>query len=198
MNARRVTVAVLVIAALAYLGYRVQRAGGLNELLDELRLMTGGPAATPTPGATGAPTASAPAASATPSTEAAAVLATMNTRRTDAGIAALAVNAVLQREAQQHADDMATRGYFSHDTPEGITFQQRMAASGYPSMTLAENIGLTSDGEATGVVAVWMNSSAHRTNLLDARFQAAGVGVARGRYQGQVAIYVVAVFGDTR
>lgn len=39
-------------------------------------------------------------------------------------------NAQLQKAAQDHANDMRDRKYFSHTTPEGITFDQRILATG--------------------------------------------------------------------
>lgn len=42
----------------------------------------------------------------------------------------LELNADLQKAAQVHADDMRDRKYFSHTTPEGVTFDQRILATG--------------------------------------------------------------------
>lgn len=198
MNVQKVALVVVAIVVVGYVGYRVQRAGGFNEFVQELRVM-GRTTPSPSPTPTIPPPTNTPAASVAlpPLSESAAMLNVMNTRRGDAGSDPLAVNAILQREAQEHADDMARRGYFSHESPEGVTFQQRMSSSGYPSAMLAENIGLTS-GQAAEVVSLWMDSEGHRTTVLDPRFTAVGVGVARGAYQGQQAAFVVAIFGDTR
>ena len=57
-----------------------------------------------------------------------AVVAVMNSRRSEAGSGVLAIHGILQYQAQQYAADMAARNYFSHDTPESMTFQQRMSA----------------------------------------------------------------------
>ncbi len=42
----------------------------------------------------------------------------------------LEFNGDLQKASQAHADDMRDRDYFSHSTPEGITFDQRIRATG--------------------------------------------------------------------
>ena len=44
-----------------------------------------------------------------------------NQNRASANIAELKVNPLLEKAAQLKADDMATRGYFAHNTPEGLT-----------------------------------------------------------------------------
>jgi uncharacterized protein YkwD len=42
--------------------------------------------------------------------------------------------------ARLHSQDMHDRNYFSHDTPEGITPEQRVAAAGYPGHWIGECI----------------------------------------------------------
>lgn len=78
--------------------------------------------------------------------------------------------------AQQHSDDMARRGYISHTTPEGVTFDERISRAGYPAPA-AENIA-KGPRSAERVVALWMNSPGHRANILNCAFTAIGVGVA--------------------
>lgn len=193
MDFKRFALVVASLFVIGFIGYRVYETGGLRDVFQRVRPSPTATGATPMPSSSlsGSPIV------ASPSSDALTVLAVMNARRSEAGSGVLAVNGILQYQAQRHATDMAARNYFSHDTPEGVTFQQRMTASGYPSVVVAENIGLSSSGQASDVVPVWMNSVAHRTNVLDARFRAAGVGVAKGAYQDQPAVYVVVIFGDT-
>jgi uncharacterized protein YkwD len=121
------------------------------------------------------------------------VLTAMNARRTEEGLASLQVHGQLTAAAQAHADDMASRGYFDHTTPDGRTFGARMASAGISATGLAENLGLTTSTAISTVVASWMQSSTHRQNLLGS-FSAVGIGVASGTWQGQAATYVVAIF----
>ena len=93
---------------------------------------------------------------------------------------------------------MAKRGYFDHTDPDGITFQQRMASSDYPVVAMAENLGLTSGDDATAVVGLWMQSPGHHDNMLNPEYRAAGIGIARGMWQGQEVLFVVAIFGASR
>jgi uncharacterized protein YkwD len=188
----------VILAVLAYVGYEAYQAGGLTNLM---RRIQGEATPSPTASAVPSPTAPMPTAAASPtvpsSPGARTVLDTMNARRAHAGAAPLAANAILAREAQEHASDMAARQYFSHSDPDGVTFQQRMNASGYPPSNVAENLGLTS-GEASEVVSFWMESTDHRANMLGAQYVAAGVGVATGTWQGRPVKFVVAIFGQSR
>lgn len=127
---------------------------------------------------TAPPTTAAPApAPVSPIDE---VVRSTNTRRASAGCAPVQADPRLTAAAQAHSDDMANRNYFSHTTPEGITFDARIKAAGYPSPG-GENIA---KGQATArdVMAAWMDSAGHRANILNCAFTAIGVGYnARAR-----------------
>lgn len=59
------------------------------------------------------------------------VIATTNAERIAAGVPPVRVNKQLQAASVQHAKDMYERGYFSHFTPEGLSYVDRIKASGY-------------------------------------------------------------------
>ncbi|MCU1681701.1 MAG: Conserved putative secreted protein [Amycolatopsis sp.] len=100
----------------------------------------------------------------------------VNQARADAGCAPLSVESHLTNAAQEHSDDMSARNYFSHDTPEGVSFDQRIRAAGY-SQPGAENIAKGSTS-AKQTMQLWMNSSGHRQNILNCSLTKIGVGVA--------------------
>jgi uncharacterized protein YkwD len=87
----------------------------------------------------------------------------------------------LDRVAVAHSTDMAQRGYFSHESPEGANPVDRIGAAGIREMTLAaENLGLTRDNDPThAIVRGWMNSPDHRRNLLASAMNSTGVGITR-------------------
>jgi uncharacterized protein YkwD len=133
------------------------------------------PSATPSPvptntGATG-PTIDPVAAAE------AEVLTLVNRERARAGCRALAVDTRLATAAGRHSADMARRGYFSHTTPEGVTFSTRITNAGYRWSFVGENIAL---GQRTpaAVMRAWMTSPGHRANILNCRFRHIGVGLA--------------------
>ena len=103
------------------------------------------------------------------------VFALVNQARAQAGCKALADDPRLDTAAQQHSDDMADRDYFSHTTPEGVTFDKREEAAGYPSPG-GENIA-AGQSSAQQVMTAWMNSSGHRANILNCSFAAIGIGL---------------------
>lgn len=59
------------------------------------------------------------------------VIAATNAERAKLGIAPLTMNKYLQSAAVKHAKDMYERGYFSHFTPEGLSYVDRVKLSGY-------------------------------------------------------------------
>jgi uncharacterized protein YkwD len=119
------------------------------------------------------------------------VVALVNVERSRAGCGPVSVNAPLRRAAQDHSDDMAARDYFSHTSPDGVTFAERIRAAGYAGGAIAENIaaGQTS---AKDVMRGWMASRGHRANILNCAYRDIGVGYATG---GSYGTYWTQTFG---
>jgi uncharacterized protein YkwD len=104
--------------------------------------------------------------------------ADINAFRAQQGMGPLQPNAVLQRAAQAHAEDMASRGYFSHEArggPNGRTFAQRARSAGCALRGGAENIATGQRSEREVFVA-WQNSSGHRRNMLGRSYTQYGLG----------------------
>jgi uncharacterized protein YkwD len=78
----------------------------------------------------------------------------------------LSWNDALFAAAAGHSQDMASRNYFSHDTPEGVTFTQRLSAAGYPYRAAAENIAAGQTSVAS-VMATWLASEGHCRNIMN-------------------------------
>ncbi|WP_187645524.1 CAP domain-containing protein [Streptomyces sp. TRM49041] len=104
------------------------------------------------------------------------VVELVNAERAKAGCGAFRVNSRLQAAAQGHADDMAARDYYEHDTPEGRDAGDRMEAADYRWRTWGENIHRGPKDPATAV-RDWMKSPGHRENILNCSFKDIGVGV---------------------
>lgn len=119
------------------------------------------------------------------------VVALVDVERSRAGCGPVTANAALQSAAQGHSDEMATRGYFSHTSPDGSTFAGRIRAAGYRGGAIAENIaaGQTS---AEDVMSAWMASPGHRANILNCTYRDIGVGYATG---GSYGTYWTQAFG---
>jgi uncharacterized protein YkwD len=87
----------------------------------------------------------------------------------------LATDPALRCAARLHSKDMQDRDYFSHTTPDGVTFDQRITQAGYRWRTLGENIAA---GYRTpqAVVQGWMQSTGHCQNIMNGTFTQLGVG----------------------
>ena len=83
-------------------------------------------------------------------------------------------NDILFSAAARHSQDMATRNYFSHTTPEGITFSQRLATEGYIGWAAGENIA-AGQGSVSGVMAAWLGSEGHCRNIMQPLLTEVGV-----------------------
>ncbi|WP_018465022.1 CAP domain-containing protein [Calidithermus timidus] len=119
------------------------------------------------------------------------VLARTNQLRLAHGLGALLWDDLAYKAALGHAQDMLARGYFSHDTPEGRTPGQRMAAAGVTEVVVGENLAFYEgypDAEVPKkAVQDWMNSPGHRANLLKGDFTHLGVALVR---QGRKVVVV--------
>lgn len=198
-NSKKIGIIVVAVIAVAFLAYMAFGSGDKPSSLGEL-IESIAPSASPTasPQAPRATVKATPKPATTVTLQGlpAEVLSSINSERTSTGTSLLTAHATLQAAAQAHAADMVARGYFDHTAPDGTTFAQRIAATGYPSAVVAENLGLTSSNRISDVVDGWMRSATHRENMLAPKYKSVGVGVVTGKYQGQPATYVVVVFGD--
>ena len=102
----------------------------------------------------------------------------VNDERRKRGLAPLRNDDRLRRSARAHSDDMATRGYFSHNSPDGKSPGERIREAGYPAPA-GENIAQGQDHPTKAMMA-WMNSPPHRANIMHPAVRAIGVGVRHG------------------
>jgi hypothetical protein len=105
------------------------------------------------------------------------LLADTNTARAANGVAALSLSAKLDAAAQNSADDMAARNYWSHNTPEGNPPWIWVTGQGYSYQKLGQNLA-TGFSDEQNTINGWMNSPPHRENLLDPAFKEVGFGYA--------------------
>ena len=120
----------------------------------------------------------------------------MNAERFSRGLPLLVQDTALDVIALAHSHDMVAREYFSHTSPDGTTFQERVTASGYAHAGIAENIGVATTVQS--IIPSWMSSPGHKANILNADYTRVGTGIAQGIYQGQSVVFVTAVFAVPR
>ena len=126
-----------------------------------------------------------------------ATLCLLNAEREQEGLRPLRSDGVLARAARRHAEDMAERGYFAHESPGGTGPHERIRRAGYRDARLTgENLaqGEREAGAPSSIVDGWMHSPGHRANVLRRRFEEIGIGIAQ---DGDMAIYVT-TFGARR
>jgi uncharacterized protein YkwD len=126
------------------------------------------------------------------------------------GLSTLNYDPALAAIAQSHSTDMATRNYFSHETPEGVDPTGRAKEAKYDTSKhlsdgsvrtgIAENIVKIAKGNIVGkgysgfvdpsdpqqvadvMMIEWINSPEHNANLVNTGIDRVGVGVA---YNGE-------------
>lgn len=111
-----------------------------------------------------------------------AVLSEMNTARANNHRAPLRMLSTLTQPARAQSRYLRKAGLLSHDSRDGSPFWTRLERAGFPrTHSMGENlvqIGGCNESTARLAVQLWMNSPAHRSNLLDRRFRVTGVGVS--------------------
>lgn len=119
------------------------------------------------------------------------VLSRTNAERAAAELPPLAHDPRLAAAAQAYSTDMATRGFYSHTSPEGLQPWDRARATGCTHRGIGENIACGQRSPAE-VVQGWMNSPGHRANILKPDFTHLGIGFAGG---GPAGTYWTQLFG---
>ena len=106
----------------------------------------------------------------------------VNKERQTAGLPPLQADPELTEVARKHSADMFARGYFAHDTPDGLSPFDRMRDANVRFLTAGENLALapTLQIAHTGL----MNSPGHRANILRREFGRVGIGVMDGGMRG--------------
>jgi len=108
------------------------------------------------------------------------IVSAVNKEREVRNIQPLKVNSKLQNAAGNKSTDMIVRNYFEHYA-YSLTPWQFIANQNYDYSVAGENLAM-GFSSSEGVVNAWMNSPAHRANLLNSEFEEVGVGVVKGEY----------------
>lgn len=92
---------------------------------------------------------------------------------------ALQWNNRLEQAANSHSQYMKDSNSFSHAGANGSSVGSRVTATGYPWQAVAENIA-AGQPDAASVVAGWLGSTGHCTNMLGASYTQLGVALVNG------------------
>jgi len=125
-----------------------------------------------------------------------ALVALTNDARKTQGLTPLSENALLARAAQDKAQDLVTKGYFAHESPDGKTPWYWFKQAGYAYTYAGENLAkdfIDSDK----IVEAWLASPLHRANILNTNYREIGIAVASASSTtGQRQTVIVQLFGN--
>lgn len=107
----------------------------------------------------------------------AALLEHTNAQRANNGLGPLGLNAKLNNSAQAKANDMISKDYWSHNSPNGDAPWVFFDAAGYSYQKAGENLAYGFSTSNATVIG-WMNSPSHRANILDQTYNEVGFGFA--------------------
>jgi uncharacterized protein YkwD len=119
-----------------------------------------------------------------------------NQQRVENGLNSLTINPKLTAVAQIAVNQMLQTGVVSHEM-NGTAYpsmQNRADAAGYTFYWLGENLAF-GEPDPTSLVQAFMNSPAHRENMLFSAFTEMGIAVVQNQY-GQA--YVAIEFGQPK
>lgn len=110
------------------------------------------------------------------------MLKLVNMERTKRGLKPVVADPQLTPVARSHSQDMFSRGYFSHYTPEGRDPFDRMRSAGIKYYSAGENLAL---GQTLKICHQGlMNSPGHRANILNSSYGRLGIGILDGGSYG--------------
>jgi uncharacterized protein (TIGR03000 family) len=104
------------------------------------------------------------------------ILSLINKEREKASLQPLTTDPKLNRAARTHSLNMAKQKKMSHEL-DGKGPADRLKDGGYPFRTFGENCAM---GALTppSALQMWMNSEAHKANILTSEFTETGIGIA--------------------
>jgi len=116
-----------------------------------------------------------------------------NQERVKNNLNTLTFNSTLQQAAEAKAQAILANGQFQHNIGTK-RFSDWIKEAGYKYSYVGENLAVdfvTSEG----VINAWLNSPAHKKNILNSYYEEIGVAVDEGIFDGQNTILVVQIFG---
>ena len=115
-----------------------------------------------------------------------ATLCLINRERSKRGMRGFDIHKAQNRAANDHNKAMIKKECFDHQCPGERDLVGRVEAAGYLpckcSWSVAENIAWGKGGTSSPreIVNAWMNSSGHRANILNGKFEDIGIAVHDG------------------
>lgn len=112
------------------------------------------------------------------------MLSKVNIERTSRGIVPLSMDTDLQNLARSYAQEMLTKGYFSHYSPEGLSPFDRMNNAHITYTYAGENLAFSANVDLA--MQGLMNSPGHKANILSVNYKKIGIGVIDAGIYGEM------------
>ena len=126
------------------------------------------------------------------------VVALMNDYSVEAGLAPLHLEPRITKAAEDRMHDMEDTGYWSHESPNGLSPFTWLTLRDYPYQAAGENLAAGFE-TARFLVESWMESPGHRENILSPDFDDCGIAVIEGATTGRATgKSIVVLFGKAR
>ena len=109
----------------------------------------------------------------------------------------LSRNPKLEFAAQMKLDDMFQNNYFAHISPAGVTPWAWIGKADYQYTVAGENLAMNFFS-SQDTMRAWLDSDAHRRNILLPEFTEVGIAVRSGLINNQDTIAVVQMFGKPK
>ncbi|GEM_PF-4169878 len=120
------------------------------------------------------------------------IISRINSIRSQYNLLPLTENYLLRQAANDKLQDMIANNYFAHQSASGKMAWDFMMQSGYDFRYAGENLAMDYTNESD-LVRAWMQSNAHRKNILNANFQDTGLALGTNGHH----ILIVQFFGAT-
>jgi len=117
-----------------------------------------------------------------------------NFYREKEGLGKLKENETLNKAAEERLEDMFSKQYFEHISPEGIGAEKVVSNLGYQYIMVGENLALGNFKNEKELVDGWMGSPGHRENILNSRFKEIGVAARKDWFKGKKTFIAVQIF----
>lgn len=123
------------------------------------------------------------------------LLGLANQKRQEENLPLLSLNPELSAAALSKANDMFSKNYWAHNSPDGKTPWEFIKEAGYSYIYAGENLarGFTTSGDVTNA---WMASPSHRANVMSNNYGEVGFAVVTGKLDGEDTVLVVEEFGS--
>ncbi len=118
-----------------------------------------------------------------------------NVQRVANNLPPLKENLLLDQAAQKKVQDMFSKQYFEHVSPQGTGPAELAKVVNYEYVAIGENLALGNYKNDQELVTAWMNSEGHRENILNSKYQEIGVAVGKGTFDGHETWLAVQEFG---